>query len=169
MLLRQGLGHEAVTTAQEVVRLTPNDPVAQVRLAQLLEQLNRLDESLIHYRRALALDSESPATMSWIAFILATHPDLQKRDEEEAIRLAERACQLSERRGIAELNSLSIAYASGGRLESAIEAAKEASSLVRKRGDFASSNEFQQRIQAFEAERKRRTAGANADGRSLQR
>jgi hypothetical protein len=49
-----------------------------------------------------------------LAWLLATYPDSKSRDGSDAVRLAERACVLTERRIPALLDTLAAAYAEAG-------------------------------------------------------
>ena len=57
-----------------------------------------------------------------LAWLLATYPDSKSRDGAEAVRLAERACDLTERRILALLDTLAAAYAETGDFPRAISA-----------------------------------------------
>ena len=61
-----------------------------------------------------------------LAWLLATYPDSNSRDGAEAVRLAERACALTDRRVPAFLATLAAAYAEAGDFPRAIAAGEEA-------------------------------------------
>jgi hypothetical protein len=65
---------------------------------------------------------------------LATHPKDEFRNGPEAVRLGERAVQLTERREVALLGTLAAAYAEAGRFEDAIVTAEEAVKLAESQG-----------------------------------
>jgi tetratricopeptide (TPR) repeat protein len=70
-----------------------------------------------------------------LAWLLATYPDSKSRDGTEAIRLAERACDLTERRIPALLDTLAAGYAEAGDFARAIAAVEEALNGARSSGD----------------------------------
>jgi hypothetical protein len=70
-----------------------------------------------------------------LAWLLATYPDSQTRDGTEAVRLADRACALTERRIPALLDTLAAAYAEAGDFPRAISVADEAFNLAHSAGD----------------------------------
>ena len=70
-----------------------------------------------------------------LAWLLATYPDSKSRDGTEAVRLAEHACDLTQRRIPALLDTMAAAYAELGDFPRAISAAEEALNRARSAGD----------------------------------
>jgi len=70
-----------------------------------------------------------------LAWLLATYPDSNSRDGTEAVRLAERACDVTQRKIPALLDTLAAAYAEAGDFPQAISAAEEALNRARASGD----------------------------------
>jgi spermidine synthase len=65
-----------------------------------------------------------------MAGMLATHSDSEVKDVDEAIRLAERAAELTGQRNISILDTLAVAYAAAGQFEQAAETMAKAISLA---------------------------------------
>jgi len=61
-----------------------------------------------------------------LAWLLATYPDSNSRDGTEAVRVAERACTLTDRRVPAFLATLAAAYAETGDFSRSVAAGEEA-------------------------------------------
>jgi hypothetical protein len=78
---------------------------------------------------------DSPRMLDELAWLLATYPDLNARDGAEAVRLATRACELTDRRVPALLATLAAAYAEAEDFPRAVPAAEEALSEARSLGD----------------------------------
>jgi tetratricopeptide (TPR) repeat protein len=72
-----------------------------------------------------------------LAWLLATNPDPKSRDGAEAVRLAERACALTERTIPALLDTLGAAYAEAGDFPRAINAIEEA---LKRAGSFGDTD-----------------------------
>jgi cytochrome c-type biogenesis protein CcmH/NrfG len=89
----------------------------------LLSQGNAQD-AVPYYRKALDLRPNWPEALNDLAWLLATHPSTGLRDGIEAVRLAERACELSHRQEARFLGTLDAAYAEAGRFEEAIRTAE---------------------------------------------
>jgi hypothetical protein len=78
---------------------------------------------------------DSPRMLDELAWLFATYPDSKSRDGTEAVRLAERACALTERRIPALLDTLAAAFAEAGDFPRAISTAEEALNRARSSGD----------------------------------
>jgi cytochrome c-type biogenesis protein CcmH/NrfG len=72
--------------------------------------------------------------MVGLAWILATHPDVEVRDEELAVDLAERAQALTGGGEVRVLDALAAAYASAGRFDEAVEVATAMIDLLQANG-----------------------------------
>ena len=78
---------------------------------------------------------ESPALFNDLAWIFATDPDSTLRNGEEAVRLSERACALTNRERPKFLLTLAAAYAEAGRFSDATSTGQNALSLAQSTGD----------------------------------
>jgi Flp pilus assembly protein TadD len=105
---------EARQHLETAIRLDPRNPDARQNLAELLHRDGQIEAAVTEYRQALALKRDWPAVMNNLAWILATHPADAVRDGAEAVRLAERACQLTGHTNIWFLGTLAAAWAEHG-------------------------------------------------------
>jgi tetratricopeptide (TPR) repeat protein len=96
--------------------------------AQLLN--HRPQDAITSFRRALELRPNWPMAMNELAWTLATNPDPTVRNGEEAVRLAERACQLTDGKDLKSLAVLDAAYAEANRFEEAIATATKVRDLA---------------------------------------
>jgi len=69
-----------------------------------------------------------------LAWLLATHRDPQIRYGSEAVRLAERACQLSGGTNLSFLQTLAAAHAEAGHFTNAVRVCEQAAQLARTMG-----------------------------------
>ncbi len=113
-----------------VARLSPTNGEAQLKLGVLLMRQNRLDEALAHYREAVRLEPQSAEALNGLAWLLATHPRADARNGAEAVRLAEKACELSGGRDARFWTSLDAAYAEAGRFPDAVHTAEKTRDLA---------------------------------------
>jgi spermidine synthase len=86
-----------------------------------------------------------------LAWLLATDPDATNRNGAEAVRLAERACALTERQTPALVGTLAAAYAEAGRFGEAVATAQEACALASKAKDQALLRKNQELLELYRA------------------
>ncbi len=133
-LLRLGRLSEAEPQLSAATRLCPTNGEAQLNLGVVLMQQNRLDEALPRFREAVRLEPDSAAALNGLAWLLATSPRPEVRNGAEAVRLAERACQLSGGTDPRSWSALDAAYAEAGRFPDALRAAEKARYLATAAG-----------------------------------
>ena len=118
-----------------VMMLRPEAEQAHAQLRQILLSLARDPDGLQRLRDIAANAPDSPRMLDELAWLLATYPDSKSRDGTEAVRLAEHACALTERRIPALLDTLAAAYAEAGDFPRAISVAEEALNDARSSAD----------------------------------
>jgi 4-amino-4-deoxy-L-arabinose transferase-like glycosyltransferase len=129
---------DLVSAAQHLgylMLLRPDVEEAHAKLRQMLLLLAKESDGLQRLRDVAANAPDSPRMLDELAWLLATNPDSQVRDGAEAVRLAEHACDLTERKIPALLDTLAAAYAEAGDFSRAISAAEEALNRARSSGD----------------------------------
>lgn len=131
LLLAQGRRDEARRELQEALRLAPDDPDAGRALGLILN-----DDAW----QILAAGSNEPERIR------------------EAVTLAERAADLTQRSDANVLDTLAAAYAASDRFPQAVETARHAERLARERGEEALAGEIGERRSGYEAGQKLREA-----------
>jgi len=106
---------------EAVLALAPEDGDALHNLGITLHRLGDLRGAVARYREKLTAGLTSPSTLNNLAWILATCPDPELRDGEEALRLAEECARLSSGENPRHLRTLAAAHAATGAFEAAIE------------------------------------------------
>ena len=105
------------------------------------------------YRAALALNPQSPEILNNLAWILATCPEANLRDGAEAVRLGERACELTRFQRTLMVGTLAAAYAEAGRFAEAVATAQKACALAAASGDEALAGKNRELLQLYRAGR----------------
>jgi tetratricopeptide (TPR) repeat protein len=118
-----------------VMMLQPSAEEALAQLHQIVLSLVKAPDGLQQIRDIAANAPDSPRMLDELAWLLATYPDSNTRDGAEAVRLAERACALTDRRVPALLATLAAAYAETGDFSRGVAAGEEALSEARSLGD----------------------------------
>jgi tetratricopeptide (TPR) repeat protein len=116
---------------------------AELKLAMISAANQRLADSINHYERVLELDTNSVIALNNLAFLRVTAPDLGLRNGPEAVRLAERACQLTQQNDAESITTLALAYAEAGRFDDAVVTARKARAVALAQGqtEVAARNE----------------------------
>jgi tetratricopeptide (TPR) repeat protein len=109
----------------------PDSAKVHFELGLALVKRGRLERAAEHLVVSVRLNSHHVAAAENLAWLLATEPQLPRRDSAEAVRLAELACRLTGRRDAGCLEVLSVAYAAAGQFEQAQAAAQEAINVAR--------------------------------------
>jgi hypothetical protein len=81
----------------------------------------------------------------------ATNPKPELRDGAEAVRLAEEACRITQRRQTAMLDTLAAAYAEAGRFEQAVRTTEEIRTLALAAHDAVTADTARQRLKLYQA------------------
>ena len=138
--LREGNLAAAMSSLREFRRLEPNDPAGYRLFGRALMLDGRADEAIAQFRKAFELNPDSYVPLVRISWILATHPDRERRRPEEAIRLAETAAELTGHQNAEVLNTLAAAYASAGQFDRAVAAAQSAIDVFNESAGVALDN-----------------------------
>jgi tetratricopeptide (TPR) repeat protein len=91
-------------------------------------------EKYFVYRILRTLYFTPPEILNNLAWQLATCPDSKVRDGTRAVRLAQRACELTHYRKTIMVGTLAAAYAEAGRFDEAIATAQRACDLASESG-----------------------------------
>jgi len=122
-----------------VMMLRPNDEDALTQLHRILVSLAKAPDGGQRLRDIATNAPDAPRMLDELAWVLATYPDSNSRDGIEAVRLAERACKITERRDPALLATLAAAYAETGDFSRGTAAAEEALRTAQAIGDTESA------------------------------
>ncbi len=90
--------------------------------------------------------------LSDIAWELATNPNASIRNGAEAVELAERAAELSDRREPAILGTLAAAYAEAGRFVQALETARKAVELATQQDKQPLAESIKAKISLYQSQ-----------------
>ncbi|MBM3779509.1 MAG: tetratricopeptide repeat protein, partial [Acidimicrobiia bacterium] len=113
-LQSRGRLEEAVRHYELAARVTPPAPAHERNWGEALARLGRPAEAVAHLGRALEASPDWWPVMRGLAWILAADPDPGVRAPGEALRLAERAADLTGRRDAGVLDLLAAAHAAAG-------------------------------------------------------
>ena len=133
----------------KALQLSPDYPPAQYNIAIAFERKGRLDLALTHFRRAALLEPDSPMPLSRIAWILAVSPDPNQRDPDRAVRLAQRASDLTPAPTTEIMDTLAAAYAAAGRFTHAMKTARLALAAASNTEDQFLARQIGERLDLY--------------------
>ncbi|MCH8921938.1 MAG: ASPIC/UnbV domain-containing protein [Planctomycetes bacterium] len=105
------------------------------------------------FQEVLRIAPDQPSALNNLAWLLATSPDKQVREGQQALRLAQRAASLTKRREATVLATLAAAYAEAGRFPQATATANEALALTRKVRNKVLESSLLQQLESYAADR----------------
>jgi tetratricopeptide (TPR) repeat protein len=155
LMASEGKYEQAARHFERVVRSDSSNPGAFFYLAQSLEKLGRVREAIDNYNLALRLKPDFPAALSCMSRALASEDDSQLRKTDEAVRMAEKAVDLTKRQDPFALESLALALAEDGQLKDAVSVCREASSLASRRGEKELAAKLDERAKLYSEGRAR--------------
>ncbi len=134
-LVQEGAVDEAIAHFQKALQIKPDYAEAHINLANALLKKGRVAEAITHLQKNLQIKPDSPGVLNNLAWRLATCPDAHIRDGVQAVKYAERACELTHHGVTILVGTLAAAYAEAGRFDDAIAAAQKACALAAAAGE----------------------------------
>ena len=139
-LNEQGQWRDALVLWQRLAPARPKDSAAQFQCGRALAGLGKTREAMSQFAAALLLTPDSAEALQALAWILSTDPHSELRNGGEAVPMAEKACQLTDRRQPVMLVTLAAAYAEAGRFDEAVAAARQGRDLAAAQGQKEMEN-----------------------------
>lgn len=165
LLLELGQPARAIEPLQRAAALDPGLAEAHYRLGVAFMRTGRGADALTPLMTALSLDPRSPAIMTQLAWVLATHPDQKLRSGDDAAYFAGAAVELTQSTAPDVLDALAAAQAELGQFDRAVGTATRALSLARETHHEALVAKIEQRLERYRAHQAMRDATlVGADG-----
>jgi tetratricopeptide (TPR) repeat protein len=133
-LYRQGKIEDAITHWLEAAKQKPNWAEVQNSLGTAFYRQGKNKKAAECWSEAIGLKPDWAEPHNNLAWLLATAEDDKLRDLSEAVRLAERACELTGSENPNMLDTLGVAYAAAGRFDEALKTAGKAKELAENSG-----------------------------------
>ncbi len=149
VLTQMGQSGEAIRCYEQALAIQPDSAGAHYNLAFLLERIGRASEAVPHYREAIHLDPDNAAPYAHLAWILATHHESNLRNGEEAVRIADVACQLTDWKHHIPLSSLAAAYAEAGQFTKAVDTAQRALDRATTAGNTTAADTIRNQLATY--------------------
>ena len=149
----RGQNEGAIRDYRQAIELSPNNADTYKKMILALIQQNRAKEAVSYYHQAVGLLDDQPLVLNNVAWLLATHQDPQLRDGAEALRLAVKACELTNYKVPSLLDTLAAAYAETGQFANAVKTVKKAIKLAQGAGQKELAQDIQPRLELYKAKR----------------
>ena len=146
---QEGQGERAVEHYKKALSYDPYMESAYSNLGVVYIQLGKQDLAINHLNKALDLNPDFTDALNNLAWILASAKDKKIKNSDEAVKLAQRACELSGYDNYDFLDTLSIAYAAESRFTEAIDVAGRAVELAWSAGRQQLVHEIKNRIERY--------------------
>jgi tetratricopeptide (TPR) repeat protein len=158
VLVRKGQIPEGIALLKTACQMRPDNVWARCALADAYELQHDTPNAIGEYSEVLRLQPDFPNALNNLAWLRATNPHRELRDGAEAVRLAERACQVTGDREAMFIGTLAAAYAEAGRYEEAVKTATQARDLARASGQQELARKNEELIGLFTAHQPYRQA-----------
>lgn len=146
---RQGKFEEAIGEFNKALKIKADYAEAHCELGHVLLQQDKLEEAVSHFRVALQIKPDYVNVMDILALTLATTVDNKIWNPREGVKIAERACELTDYKQPEVLDTLAMAYAATGTFAEAVAVAKKAINLARAENKQQLADEIKTRLQLY--------------------
>jgi len=150
-LAAQGRLNEAIANFRKAIQVDPNNFQAQYDLGVAFATEGRFAEAIKNYYKAIQINPNFSGALNTLAWALAAGPDDQLRNGAEAVRLAERACELTHDGEPLFVGTLAAAYAEAGRFPEAVTTEEKAEQLATRAGLAAMAARSRQLLELYRA------------------
>jgi Tfp pilus assembly protein PilF len=130
ILSKKGNLIDAVHHYQIAIKISPTYAIAYYNLGILTAKQGRVREAIPYYQKALQFNFNMTQALYQLSWIFATSEDEKYRNGEEALKLAERLCKVTQYRQPLSLDALAAAYAETKKFDMAILTAQKGFELA---------------------------------------
>ena len=156
-LARAGKYEQAIAQYERALRIEPDQPQVHNNFGNALRQTGHVAEAIGHYEEALKVKPDSVSALTNLALIRAADGEPKHRNGVEAVRLAERACEVTGRDNIGCLDTLAAAYAEALRFDDAVATAEKALALAYAAGQDGIADPIRSRVALYRVRKPFRT------------
>ena len=155
-LQQTGRTDEALAAARTILEYAPHDAYSHYLLGTAAFQKGDRRTAYEHYQQAVRREPQNPGMLTSMAWLLATSPEDDLRNPDEALRLAERARQLVDGQSSDVLFTLAEAHARRGDLNEALRWSRVAREQAREEGSDVMLRQIELALRRYEAEQVKR-------------
>jgi protein O-mannosyl-transferase len=151
ILFEKGQLEMAMNHFRTALQIQPDFAEAHYNLGKALLETGQGSEARVQVQAALKLQPDNPDALSLLAWVLATWPEASVRNGAQAVKLAQRANELSGGGNPLVLRTLAAAYAEAGRFAEAIASARQAVQLAEAGSNVMLADAFRLQLKGYQA------------------
>ena len=149
---RQGKFDLSVKQYAEALRFQSDFLKARLGLTRSFTKMGKTKAAVENYYRILKREPDRIEVLNDLAWILAVNEDKDIYNPSEAVKFAQRACELTNYKQPERLDTLAVAYAAEGKFTEAIKTAEKASQLAESTGKKDLARQINNRIQLYKSD-----------------
>jgi tetratricopeptide (TPR) repeat protein len=149
---------KALTNYYQALKIKPTAD-AHIQIAAIQTIQGNYQDAVEHYAAALQLQPDAPDTLNNLAWLLVACPEASIRNGTQAVKYAERACELTHYGLTRAVGTLAAAYAEAGRFDEAIATAQKACALAEKNGEKELQQKNEELLKLYRAHKAFHEAG----------
>jgi len=150
-LFRTSRIEDAIAAYEAALQSRQAYPDVENNIGLALLKEGRPGEAIAHWENAVANESDFVAALNNLAWVFAAFPEASIRSGDKALRLADRANQLSGGKDPAVLRTLAAAYAENGRFTEATATAESGMQLANTQNNSALAKIFEGDLAQYRA------------------
>lgn len=154
---------KAIEDFSAAIRVNPGNPFLYENRGFAWEHKGEYGNAIEDYSAAIRLDPDMGSSLIKIAWLLATCPDSRIRDGVEAIRRAQKACEVFEWKHNILFNTLAAAHAEAGDFEKAVNYQTRAIKMTAS-AQKETLKDYNERLRLYQAKTPYRTGSINTFG-----
>jgi tetratricopeptide (TPR) repeat protein len=140
-----------ITKYKSLIYNSYNMPKLLVLVGNGVLARGEAEHAIAYYREAMSLNVSYGEAKNNLAWVLATHPNENLRDGEEALRLITEAVKERGGKPSSLFDTLAAAYAEGEQFEKAVEIAKQAIEFAKSEAQDELAKRIERRLKLYEA------------------
>jgi len=147
---RQNKDKEAIAHFYKAIQIDSAYAGAYYNLGKIFTNQGKIEDAIFNYRKTLHFSPENTQALYNLSWILASHPDKEFRNGEEAVRLAQRLCKITQYQQPLALDALAAANAETGRFNDAVSTAEKALKLALDNGPEELAVGLKKRLELYQ-------------------
>jgi len=148
---RQGKLGLSVNRCARALSIKPDYIIARATMAYTLVEMGQIAPAIEQYYIVLKFDPDHLFALRNLAWLLATTEETELRNPDTAVKLAQRACEITGYSQIKELDILAGVYAAAGKFGQAVKTAQRSLEIAVSEQNSDLTEQIRARLQLYEA------------------